>query len=115
MPAHRSHSALNTPPTAPVSQERPITLFYMALRLGHWSGSVSGCLWSLSRASADRDRDRKVAGGVVRLSGPPVAAASARSRCASAVPMPKTRTGRQDTTVVIAHGARVIPAWAMRW
>ena len=25
-------------------------------------------------------------------------------------PMPRTRTGRQDTTVVIAHGARVIPA-----
>ena len=30
--------------------------------------------------------------------------------CASAVPMPKTRTGKQDTTVVTAHGARAIPA-----
>ena len=56
-----------------------------------------------------------MAGGLVRLSGAPVAAASARSMCASAVPMPRTRTGRQDTTVVIAHGARVIPAWVIRW
>jgi hypothetical protein len=29
--------------------------------------------------------------------------------------MPSARTGKQDTTVVIAHGARAIPAWAIRW
>jgi hypothetical protein len=29
--------------------------------------------------------------------------------------MPRTSTGRQDTTVVIAHGARTILAWAIRW
>ena len=29
--------------------------------------------------------------------------------------MPRTRIGGQDTMVVIAHGARVIPAWAIRW
>jgi hypothetical protein len=29
--------------------------------------------------------------------------------------MARTRTGRQDTTVVIAHGARAIQAWAIRW
>ena len=31
------------------------------------------------------------------------------------VPMPRTRTGRQDTIVAITHGARAIPAWAIRW
>jgi len=35
--------------------------------------------------------------------------------CASAVPIPRTRTGRQDTTVVIGHGARATPAWVIRW
>jgi len=29
--------------------------------------------------------------------------------------MPSTKTGRQDTTVVIAHGARATPAWDIRW
>ena len=29
--------------------------------------------------------------------------------------MARTRTGRQDTRVVIAHGARAIPVWAIRW
>ena len=61
-------------------------------------------------------RGRGVAGPGVRLSGgSAVVPASARSMWASAVPMPRTRTGRQDTTVVIAHGARAIPAWASRW
>jgi len=29
--------------------------------------------------------------------------------------MPRTRTGRQDTIVVTGHGARAVPAWAIRW
>ena len=29
--------------------------------------------------------------------------------------MPRTRTGRQDTSVVTAHGAFVTPAWTSRW
>lgn len=36
------------------------------------------------------------------------------SRCASAAPMPSTATGRQDTAVVICHGADVIPAASIR-
>jgi hypothetical protein len=56
-----------------------------------------------------------VDGGPVPLSRASGAFASARNMCASAVPMPSTRTGRQDTMVVIAHGAPVIPAWAIRW
>ena len=71
----------------------------------------SGPFWS----STDQDEDRRVAGGPVPLSGAWVALASARSMCASAVPVPSTRTGRQDTMVVTGHGARAIPAWAIRW
>jgi len=29
--------------------------------------------------------------------------------------MARTRTGKQDTMVVIAHGAGAIPAWVIRW
>jgi hypothetical protein len=70
-----------------------------------------GPAWSCG----DQDKDRGTAGGPVRLPGAYTASASARSMWASAVPMPRTRTGRHDTTVVIAHGARPIPAWAIRW
>ncbi len=34
---------------------------------------------------------------------------------ASAVPMARTRTGKQDTIMVTGHGARAAPAWASRW
>jgi hypothetical protein len=30
-------------------------------------------------------------------------------------PHRQDQTGRQDTTVVIAHGARTIPVYAIRW
>jgi hypothetical protein len=70
-----------------------------------------GSSWS----AGDQDRGRRVADGPVRLSAASVASASARSMCASEVPMARTRTGRQETTVVIAHGARPIPAWSIRW
>ena len=56
-----------------------------------------------------------MAGDPIRLSGVSAVSASARSMCASAVPMPRTRTGSQDTMVVIAYGARAVPAWTMRW
>jgi hypothetical protein len=39
-----------------------------------------------------------------------------RAACAPArSPWLGTRTGRQDTTVVIVDGARAIPAWSSRW
>ena len=56
-----------------------------------------------------------MAGGPVPLSGVFVALASARNMWASAVSMPSMRTGGQDTMVVIAHGVRAIPAWAISW
>ena len=85
-------------------------------RLADRSRSASGRLrsgppWS----SEDQDRDRGTAGVPVRLSGVSAVSVSARSMCASAVPIARTRTGRQDTTVVTGHGARAIPAWAIRW
>jgi hypothetical protein len=55
-----------------------------------------------------------VAGLVVAASGW-LAVASSRSMWASVVPMARTRTGRQDTMVVMAHGARAWPAWTSRW
>ena len=75
------------------------------------SRSASGPLLpDLSWSSGDQDRDRRTAGSPVRLPGVSTASASARSMCASAVPMAGTRTGRQNTTVVTAVGARAIPA-----
>ena len=75
-----------------------------------WSWAAPA--WSPAGQAGDRDK----AGTPVPLSGvSAAAAASARSMCASAVPMARTRTGRQDTTVVIGHGARAIAAWAIRW
>ena len=89
-------------------------------RAGPASRTVPGqppVLCGLVRPGPPRTRTETAgsAGCPVRLSGVSVASASARSMCASAVPMARTRTGRQDTTVVTAHGARVIPAWAIRW
>jgi glucoamylase len=75
--------------------------------------SWAGPAWS----PADQPADRGAVGPAVPgWSGPPVVvSASARSMWASAVPMPRTRTGRQDTRVVTGHGARAAPAWARRW
>jgi hypothetical protein len=85
-------------------------------RLADPSRSASGRLRSgPSWSSEDQDRDRRTAGGPVRLSGVSSASASARSMWARAVPMARTRTGRQDTIVVTGHGARAVPAWASRW
>ena len=39
----------------------------------------------------------------------------ARSMCARAAPMPRTRTGRQDTAVVTPQGACVTRFCASRW
>ena len=83
------------------------------------AGGAWGTAWSWAApawSSADQAGDRDTAGPAVPLTGASTAAsASARSMCASAVPMARTRTGRQDTIVVMGHGARVIPAWASRW
>jgi len=77
-----------------------------------------GAAWSWAAptwSSADQAGDRDTAGPPVPLSGASAAAsASARSMWASAVPMARTRTGRQDTIVVTGHGARAVPAWASR-
>src|SRR5271156_2050889 len=74
--------------------------------------SWAGPAWSLK----DQAEDRGVAAGPgVRLPGGSAAVpASARIMWASAVPMPRTRTGRQDTIVVTGHGARAAPGWASR-
>ena len=63
---------------------------------GAWGAAWSwaGPAWS----SEDQSENRGVAGPGVRLPGGSAAVpASARSMWASAVPMPRTRTGRQDT------------------
>jgi hypothetical protein len=77
-----------------------------------------GAAWSRvapAWSSAGQAGDRDTAGTPVPLSGVSAAAsASARSMCASAVPMARTRTGRQDTVMVTGHGARAAPAWASR-
>jgi hypothetical protein len=56
----------------------------------------------------------RTAGRLVIRSGCPVYRWPRRRRSmwANAVPMPRTRTGRHDTTVVTGHGARTIPAGA---
>jgi hypothetical protein len=88
-------------------------------RIGPGSGTgpdLSSVVRSvLSWSPADQDRDRRVANGLVSLSVASVVSASARSICASAVPMPRTRTGKQDTMVVIAYGARFIPLGIGWW
>jgi len=62
-------------------------------RLADRSRSASGRLRSgPSWSGGDQDTDCRTAGGPVRLSG--VSSASARSMCASAVPMARTRTGQ---------------------
>ena len=84
---------------------------------GRASGA-GGAAWSWAAPAwspADQARDRSPAGPPVPVSGVSAAVpASARSMWASVVPMPRTRTGRQDTIMVTGHGARAAPAWASR-
>ena len=60
-------------------------------------------------SSGDQDADRRRGCPVFCSPGDWAARTSLRSRWASVVPTARTRTGRQDTIVVIAHGARVTP------
>jgi hypothetical protein len=66
--------------------------------LAHLYGET-GRLWAgPSWSCGDRDKDRKMAGGLVRLSGASVASASARSMCASALVMARSAT-RPDSSI----------------
>jgi hypothetical protein len=105
-------------PAAPARRRRGPCAGILRRGSSGTAGAWSPATWS----AGDHAGDRRPAGPSVPLPGvfsvmvPDGSAvqASARSICASAVPMPRTRTGRQDTMVVMAHGARVTPACASR-
>jgi hypothetical protein len=72
------------------------------------AGGMALAAWASSVSSRSGARSG-LWGGWLR------ARVSVWSRWARAAPMPRTRTGRQDTAVVMAAGARGAWAWARRW